>query len=79
MLTKPGPNMETGHVHWTVYSSRNPLFTGRDDILRKLEATIRDAVKDSLYPNQCTIVISGMGGQGKSEICLQLAYRVRQM
>ncbi|KAI4264737.1 MAG: hypothetical protein L6R42_000169 [Xanthoria sp. 1 TBL-2021] len=71
--------METGHVHWTVYSSRNPLFTGRDDILRKLEATIRDAVKDSLYPNQCTIVISGMGGQGKSEICLQLAYRVRQI
>ncbi|KAL8841970.1 MAG: hypothetical protein Q9176_002907 [Flavoplaca citrina] len=71
-------NLETGHVHWTVYRSRNSLFTGRDDILRNLEATVRDVVKGSPSPDQCTIVISGMGGQGKSEICLQLAYRVRQ-
>lgn len=72
-------DLKTDHVHWTVYRSRNPLFTGREDILRDLEATIRDAVKDSSSPNQRTIVISGMGGQGKSEICLQLADRVRQM
>ncbi|KAL8973869.1 MAG: hypothetical protein Q9197_001887 [Variospora fuerteventurae] len=69
----------TSHMHWTVYRSRNPLFTGRDDTLCQLEATVRDAVNGSSYRGQCSIVISGMGGQGKSEICLQLAYRVRQM
>ncbi|KAI4149287.1 MAG: hypothetical protein LQ341_001358 [Variospora aurantia] len=69
----------TSHVHWTVYRSRNPFFTGRDDTLRELEATVRDAVNGSSYREQCSIVISGMGGQGKSEICLQLAHRVRQM
>ncbi|KAL9017496.1 MAG: hypothetical protein Q9185_005162 [Variospora sp. 1 TL-2023] len=69
----------TSHVHWTVYRSRNPFFTGRDDTLRELEATVRDAVNGSSYRGQCSIVISGMGGQGKSEICLQLAYRVRQI
>ncbi|KAL8921765.1 MAG: hypothetical protein Q9172_003848 [Xanthocarpia lactea] len=71
-------DLKIGHVHWTVYRPTNPLFTGRDDILRELEATIRDVVKDSPSPDQRTIVISGMGGQGKSEICLQLAYRFRR-
>ncbi|KAL8922166.1 MAG: hypothetical protein Q9208_005361 [Pyrenodesmia sp. 3 TL-2023] len=66
------------NCHWTVPRSRNPLFTGRDDVLRELETTIRKAVKDASYTDQCSIVIYGMGGQGKSEICLQLAYRVRQ-
>ncbi|KAL8856208.1 MAG: hypothetical protein Q9178_007173 [Gyalolechia marmorata] len=67
------------NCHWTVYRSRNPLFTGRDDIVRELETTIRNAVKGPSYIDQCSIVISGMGGQGKSEICLQLAHRVRQI
>ena len=79
MLTAPELKSKTCHVHWTVYRSRNPLFTGRDEILLELEATIRDAVKEPSYPDQCSIVISGMGGQGKSEICPQLAYRVRHM
>ncbi|KAL8894120.1 MAG: hypothetical protein Q9192_004600 [Flavoplaca navasiana] len=79
MLTTPGLELKTGHVHWTVYRSRNPLFTGREDILRELELTIRDVVKHSSSSKQCSIVISGMGGQGKSEICLQLAYRVRRI
>ncbi|KAL9027291.1 MAG: hypothetical protein Q9196_004165, partial [Gyalolechia fulgens] len=67
------------NCHWTVYRSRNPLFTGRDDIVHELETTIRNAVKDPSYTDQCRIVISGMGGQGKSEICLQLAYRIREI
>lgn len=78
MLTLPGPSSQTGNVHWTVNRLTNTLFTGRDDILNELEATIEDAVKNTSSPGQCSIVISGMGGQGKSEICLQLAHRVRQ-
>lgn len=78
-LILSGSPSETGHVHWTVARPPNTLFAGRDDILRELEATVRDAVIDSSRPDQCRIVISGMGGQGKSEICLQLAHRVRQV
>ncbi|KAI4143649.1 MAG: hypothetical protein LQ341_002861 [Variospora aurantia] len=48
----------TSHVHWTVYRSRNPFFTGRDDILHELETTVRDAVNGSSYREQCRIVIS---------------------
>ena len=67
------------NCHWTVSRSKNLLFTGRDDIVCELETAIRNALKDPSYTNQCSIVIYGMGGQGKSEICLQLAYSVRQM
>jgi hypothetical protein len=65
-------------VHWTVTRSANTLFTGRNDILRELETIVRDYGKDPSRLEQCWIVIYGMGGQGKSEICLQLACRVRQ-
>lgn len=57
----------------------NPLFTGRQDLLRELGDTVRNVV---YYPRdrpQCRIVICGPGGQGKSEICLQLAERLRQL
>jgi NB-ARC domain len=56
----------------------NTLFTGRDDILCELETIVRDSVKDPVRCDPCWIVISGMGGLGKSEICLQLAHRFRQ-
>ena len=79
VLIHLGSNLVTNPVHWTVTRSANTLFTGRDDILRELETIVRDAVKNPSLQDQCWIVISGMGGQGKSEICLQLAYRVRQL
>lgn len=57
----------------------NPLFTGREDLLQELDVIVRNAVKNAPDQTQCRIVISGMGGQGKSEICLQLARRLRQL
>lgn len=57
----------------------NPLFTGRRDLLQELEDTIRDAIDCPWDRPQCCIVISGMGGQGKSEICLQLARKLRSV
>jgi hypothetical protein len=62
-----------------VTRSSNTLFTGRDDILDGLEATVRASVQLSPPTMQCRIVISGIGGQGKSEICLQLAQRVQSL
>ena len=59
----------------------NTLFTGRKDVLHYLEKTIYDAVQPGVFADQrreqCRIVITGQGGQGKSEISLQLAHRVR--
>lgn len=65
--------------HWAVTRLTNPIFTGRGEILLELEAVIRNASIRYSQPQQCRIVISGMGGQGKSEICLQLAHRVRHL
>ncbi|KAL8721873.1 MAG: hypothetical protein Q9181_007615 [Wetmoreana brouardii] len=70
LLTSLGQYSQLGHVHWTVSRSTNTLFTGRDDILDKLEATVRDAVKNSSRPDRCSIVISGIGGQGKIALLL---------
>ena len=61
-----------------VTRSVNPLFTGREDILYELDVVVRDAVYSNTHQTPCRIVITGMGGQGKSEICLQLAHRRRQ-
>ena len=72
-LVTPNP------VHWTIARPVNTLFTGREDILSELECLVREALGDSLRHDPCTIVISGMGGQGKSELCLQLAHRLRRL
>lgn len=73
------PSAASINVYWTVTRSPNTLFTGRDDILQHLDNIITDCLKESWVQKQCRIVITGMGGQGKSEICLQLAHRLRQM
>jgi hypothetical protein len=53
-----------------VTRSTNPLFTGRKDLLYELDGTVRDAVKKPPDQRQYRIIISGMGGQRKSEVCL---------
>ena len=78
-LTSPGFSEPPTHAHWMVTRPTNALFTGREDLLQELDGIIRDAVKGPPHQTQCRIVISGMGGQGKSEICLQLAYRFQHM
>ena len=64
-------------VHWIVPRAPNPLFTGRLNLLRELEAAVQAAVHASQDRELCRIVISGMGGQGKSELCLQLVRGLR--
>lgn len=66
-------------IHWTITRPANPLFTGREELLAELEGIARDVVENTSRQDPSCIVISGMGGQGKSEICLQLARRVRQL
>lgn len=59
--------------------SVNNLFVGRENILTTIEESLRRTLQDVNTTGQQRFVITGMGGQGKSEICLQLAHRVRQL
>ncbi|KAI1628920.1 P-loop containing nucleoside triphosphate hydrolase protein [Exophiala viscosa] len=69
----------TNNVHWGVDRPVNNMFTGREDILEDLEQKLREAARAGMNDKQPRIVISGMGGLGKSEICLQLAQRLRSL
>lgn len=55
----PDPNRMTLHY--------NPLFVGRDDDLRKVAKLLRDGKE--------AVVISGIGGLGKTQLAVELAYR----
>ncbi|KAL3463520.1 hypothetical protein BJX64DRAFT_256861 [Aspergillus heterothallicus] len=58
--------------HWMVPFSRNPTFVGRDDFLAQLEELVM-----GLRGHKKTAVC-GLGGIGKTQIALELAYRVRE-
>jgi hypothetical protein len=53
------------------------LFTGRTGLLHHIQRCLRS--RDNTEVDLPRIfVISGMGGQGKSEICLKLAHDMRE-
>ena len=62
-----------GNKHWNVPRIVNPLFTGRAALIERIERALRS---DS--QQQKRLVITGLGGQGKSEICLKVANNLRQ-
>jgi phage/plasmid-associated DNA primase len=55
----------------------NNLFTGRSELLLRIQKAIRYDQASSL-DKQKRFVIIGMGGQGKSEICLKVASQMRE-
>lgn len=77
-LPQRGPNNITSNVHWTVPRPINNLFTGREDILSKIEDALRRNLARTEAPFQGRFILTGMGGQGKSEICLKIANTMRQ-
>ncbi|KAH8811167.1 putative kinesin light chain [Xylogone sp. PMI_703] len=56
---------------WMVPFERNPRFLGRQDEITKLEEMILSEVQTR------KVAIAGLGGVGKTQIALELAYRVR--
>jgi tetratricopeptide (TPR) repeat protein len=52
---------------------RNPLFTGREEILQKLHATLASGKETALVQ-----AIKGMGGIGKTQTAIEYAYRYQQ-
>ncbi|RDW70985.1 putative kinesin light chain 1 protein [Coleophoma cylindrospora] len=61
-----------GNRHWRVPRVVNELFTGRDELLGRIQKALRYD-DNSFAKKQKRFVITGLGGQGKSEICLKVA------
>ncbi|KAL5040781.1 hypothetical protein BDW71DRAFT_212780 [Aspergillus fruticulosus] len=63
--------LENKPQHWVVPLPRNPKFVGRQDEIRKLEEllTTRDGPR--------RVAITGLGGVGKTQVALEVAYRIR--
>ncbi len=64
---------------WTVPYSRNPHFTGRDDLLDQIAQYFSDEKLDELRRVALiqTQAIKGLGGIGKTQIAVEYAYRDR--
>ncbi|KAM3067112.1 hypothetical protein ACMFMG_011668 [Clarireedia jacksonii] len=65
------------NVYWIVPRTINPLFTGRSELLGRIQEAIHSDHNCS-PDKQKRFVITGLGGQGKSEICLQVASQTRK-
>jgi phage/plasmid-associated DNA primase len=50
----------------------NDLFTGRAELLARIQQALNIDIT-SKPTKQKKFVITGLGGQGKSEVCLQVA------
>ncbi|KAL9053755.1 MAG: hypothetical protein Q9162_004553 [Coniocarpon cinnabarinum] len=62
---------------WTVPRTVSRLYTGRQEIGRELERAFQ--LQDEQTPKeQRRFVISGLGGTGKSEVCIKFAHDCRK-
>ncbi|KAI9656947.1 MAG: hypothetical protein M1831_004495 [Alyxoria varia] len=57
---------------WTIPRTSHPLFTGRQRVRKRL-ATVLNPADPSTPACQKCFVISGLGGTGKSEVCIKFA------
>ncbi|XTI93984.1 P-loop containing nucleoside triphosphate hydrolase protein [Cenococcum geophilum] len=64
------------NMHWCIPRPVNALFIGRTDVLERIERAITRKENDQ---KQRRFVITGIGGQGKSELCLRIADRMREV
>ncbi|KAK2730940.1 hypothetical protein FQN57_003785, partial [Myotisia sp. PD_48] len=66
----------TTNKHWNLPRSVNPLFRGRDGIIKRIKEALTP--KKHIQKQRC-FVLTGIGGQGKSEVCLKVADEMREM
>ncbi|USP74753.1 hypothetical protein yc1106_02027 [Curvularia clavata] len=59
------------NVHWIVPRLVNHLFTGRLELLDRIRSALRNDSEDAIEHKR--LVITGMAGIGKSEVCLKIA------
>jgi tetratricopeptide (TPR) repeat protein len=70
----PPPQLDDKAVHWIVPFDRNPDFTGRNPELVDLKRRIFKSDGSTK-----TIAIAGLGGIGKTQLVLELAYQIKDM
>ncbi|KAJ4293464.1 hypothetical protein N0V90_008747 [Kalmusia sp. IMI 367209] len=66
-----------GNVHWVVPRMVNSLFTGRVELIDSIRSAFR-ADESQNMSKQKRLVITGIGGQGKSELCLRVATSMQE-
>jgi NB-ARC domain-containing protein len=75
--TEPSPpdtrTAEVGPAVWGNVPPRNPVFTGRQELLAQLERRLQAGDMAAVLPQ----ALHGMGGVGKSQIAIEYAYRHR--
>jgi putative protein kinase ArgK-like GTPase of G3E family len=54
----------------------NSLFTGRSEVVERIQSALRSDGPDAT--KQTRVVITGIGGMGKSEVCLKVADLMRE-
>ena len=64
------------NVHFYVPRPPNSLFTGREIELNNIKSLLEH--KNERIGSHRILVITGMGGQGKSEICIKLTHELRE-
>ncbi|KAF2227631.1 hypothetical protein BDZ85DRAFT_5695 [Elsinoe ampelina] len=68
----------SGGQHWMVPRPASAIFTGREDVVSSIISILRDHLRESFPSSPCRVLLYGMAGIGKSEICLQIANKLRQ-
>ncbi|KAF4549452.1 Hypothetical protein D9617_21g096730 [Elsinoe fawcettii] len=58
---------------WPAVRKLNPHFTGRTEVLQNIKDIFLAHLHNPEPESLCCIVVAGLGGQGKSEICLHTA------
>jgi hypothetical protein len=71
LMTKGSTKNNSRMGHYMVPLGRNPRFVGRQNEITRLEELIM--MKDG--PRK--VAITGLGGVGKTQVALELAYRIR--
>ncbi len=59
---------------WNIPHPRNPFFTGREEVLKKLHEALSSGSAAALSQPQA---LSGLGGIGKTQTAVEYAYRYR--
>jgi hypothetical protein len=63
--------------YWKVPRRTNKLFTGRTELLETIKLALQGNESDRTEM-QRVFVVTGLGGQGKSELCLRAADLMRE-
>ena len=66
------PHPESSPLRWRLPYQRNPLFTGREELLARLHRALNTGSTVALTQVQA---LSGLGGIGKTQTAIEYAYR----